>query len=153
MKSPVGLLEIKFNEEEVTSIFFVEESEAADKPNKIFRECKKQLTEYFKGERRTFDFPFRQTGSAFQKKVWNELAKIPFGKTISYLQLAKGIGDVKAIRAAASANGKNKLPIVVPCHRVIGSDGTLVGYAGGLSRKQFLLEHEAKFASGVQKLF
>ena len=92
-------------------------------------------------------------GVSFQKKVWSELEKIPYGKTISYLQLAKKIGDVKAIRAAAGANGKNKLPIVVPCQRVIGSHGELVGYAGGLWRKQWLNEHEAKFASGVQTLF
>ena len=89
----------------------------------------------------------------FQQKVWNELVKIPFGKTISYLKLAQRLGDVKSIRAAASANGRNKLNIIVPCHRVIGSDGSLIGYGGGLPRKKWLLEHESKYKTGVSLLF
>jgi len=101
-----------------------------------------QLQEYFEGTRKEFTFKLNPQGTDFQKKVWQELLHIPFGKTISYLDLAKKLGDVKAIRAAASANGKNPLWIVVPCHRVIGTDGSLTGYAGGLWRKQWLLEHE-----------
>ena len=101
-----------------------------------------QLREYFDGKRETFDFKTNQKGTPFQQKVWNELCNISFGKTISYLELAKRLGDPNVIRAAAAANGKNKLWIVVPCHRVIGSDGSLTGYAGGLGRKKWLLEHE-----------
>jgi methylated-DNA-[protein]-cysteine S-methyltransferase len=101
-----------------------------------------QLQDYFKGERNTFDFKLNPEGTDFQKKVWNALLEIPYGKTMSYHQLSVQLGDVKAIRAVASANGKNPLWIVVPCHRVIGSDGSLTGYAGGLWRKKWLLEHE-----------
>ncbi len=112
-----------------------------------------QLIQYFHGERRIFEFPIHQEGTEFQKKVWNELINIPFGRTISYLELSKRLGDIKAIRAAASANGRNNIAIVVPCHRVIGSKNDLVGYAGGLWRKRWLLEHENKVANGVQTLF
>ena len=112
-----------------------------------------QLIEYFNGKRLTFDLPISQQGTQFQERVWNELLNIRFGKTISYLQLAKQIGDVKAIRAIAATNGKNNIAIIVPCHRVIGSNGTLVGYAGDLWRKQWLLKHEAKNCNGVQTLF
>lgn len=108
----------------------------------VLKDCVTQLREYFDGKRQIFDFKINQTGTDFQQKVWLELQNIPFGKTISYLDLAKKLGDSKVIRAAASANGKNKLWIVVPCHRVIGTDGSLTGYAGGLWRKKWLLEHE-----------
>ena len=101
-----------------------------------------QLQEYFEGKRTHFTFLLHPSGTEFQKKVWQELLNIPFGKTCSYLELSKKLGDVKAIRAVAAANGKNPLWIVVPCHRVIGSDGSLTGYAGGLWRKKWLLEHE-----------
>lgn len=101
-----------------------------------------QLNEYFKGERTSFDLTLNPTGTAFQQRVWKLLLDIPYGKTVSYLELSKTLGDVKAIRAVAAANGKNPLWIVLPCHRVIGSDGSLTGYAGGLSRKKWLLDHE-----------
>lgn len=101
-----------------------------------------QLNEYFKGERTSFDLTLNPTGTAFQQRVWKLLLDIPYGKTVSYLELSKTLGDVKAIRAVAAANGKNPLWIVVPCHRVIRSDGSLTGYAGGLSRKKWLLDHE-----------
>lgn len=103
----------------------------------------KQLSEYFQGMRRNFDFPLNPQGTEFQKKVWKLLLEIPYGKSISYLDLAKEFGDVKAIRAVAAANGKNPIWIAIPCHRVIGSDGSLTGYAGGLHRKKWLLNHEA----------
>ena len=112
-----------------------------------------ELIQYFQGERRIFEFAINQEGTEFQQKVWHELIKIPFGKTISYLDLSKRLGDTKAIRAAASANGKNHIAVVVPCHRVIGSKNDLVGYSGGLWRKRWLLEHENKMANGVQTLF
>lgn len=114
-------------------------------------DCVIQLNEYFKGERKQFSLKLNPEGTDFQKKVWNELAKIPFGKTISYLDLSKKLGDVKAIRAVANANGKNPVWIIVPCHRVIGTDGSLTGYAGGLHRKKWLLEHESPYKQ--QSLF
>ena len=101
-----------------------------------------QLKEYFEGARQQFDLKLNPHGIDFQKSVWSLIEQIPYGKTISYLELSKQLGDVKAIRAVANANGKNPLWIIVPCHRVIGSDGSLTGYAGGLQRKKWLLEHE-----------
>ena len=101
-----------------------------------------QLNDYFAGTRRTFDFPMTPVGTVFQQAVWRALLTVPFGTTLSYLTLARQLGDEKAIRAVAAANGRNPLWIVVPCHRIIGSDGSLTGYAGGLWRKQWLLEHE-----------
>ena len=102
-----------------------------------------QLQEYFEGKRQNFTLELNPQGTDFQKRVWQALLEIPYGKTVSYLELSKTLGDVKAIRAVAAANGKNPLWIVVPCHRVIGSDGSLTGYAGGLHRKKWLLEHES----------
>ena len=116
-------------------------------------QCIEQLIQYFGGERRFFDLPLNQEGTPFQKQVWSELTSIPFGKTISYIELAIKTGDPKATRAVAAANGKNNIAIIVPCHRVIGADKTLVGYGGGLWRKKWLLEHEMKIAHGVQTLF
>jgi len=110
-----------------------------------------QLNEYFEGERKEFSLSLNPEGTEFQQRVWDKLLTIPYGKTTSYLQLSKDLGDVKAIRAVANANGKNPLWIIVPCHRVIGSDGSLTGYAGGLHRKQWLLEHESPYKQ--QSLF
>lgn len=110
-------------------------------PNSL-KDAVNQLVEYFDGKRTEFDLKLNPQGTDFQKKVWNELLRIPFGKTISYLELANKIGDIKAIRAVANANSKNPLWIVVPCHRVIGSNGSLIGYAGGLDRKKWLLDFE-----------
>ncbi len=113
-----------------------------------------QLDEYFAGERQAFDLPLKQPGSYFQQEVWQCLLKIGYGKTISYLQQSKMMNNPLAIRAIAASNGKNDLAIIVPCHRVIGSDGSLTGYAGGLWRKKWLLEHEAKVLGvGQTKLF
>jgi methylated-DNA-[protein]-cysteine S-methyltransferase len=104
---------------------------------------RRQLNEYFEGRLRDFNLPINLQGTAFQKKVWESLLQIPYGKTMSYMQLAKQLGNPPAIRAIASAIGKNPLWIIVPCHRVTGTDGSLVGYAGGLWRKKWLLEHES----------
>ena len=119
----------------------------------LLQDCVEQLIEYFNGRRRSFDLPVYQLGTPFQSRVWSELLNIGYGKTISYMDLAKRLGDPKAIRAAASTNGKNNICIIVPCHRVIGSNRSLVGYAGGLWRKKWLLDHENKIANGVQTLF
>ncbi len=119
----------------------------------ILKTCVEELEAFFEGRLLQFSVPVAQTGSDFQQGVWAELLKIPFGETISYLELSKRIGDVKAIRAVGTTNGKNQIAIIVPCHRVIGSNGTLTGYAGGLWRKQWLLEHEMKIKHGVRMLF
>ena len=109
-----------------------------------------QILEYFKGKRFNFDVPLHTPGTAFQQKVWNELREIPFGSTRSYKQLAVGLGQPKAVRAIAGANGHNRVAVIIPCHRVIGSDGSLTGYGGGLPRKQWLLEHEGKINAKFQ---
>ncbi len=141
--SPLGTTKIVGDENGVSVISILQDGELSKKIPKELKEAVTQLNEYFEGKRQNFDFNINPQGTEFQQKVWNELVKIPFGKTMSYLDLSKKLGDVKAIRAVASANGKNPLWIVVPCHRVIGTDGSLTGYAGGLWRKKWLLEHES----------
>jgi methylated-DNA-[protein]-cysteine S-methyltransferase len=150
--SPVGNLKIQCTASHVTLIHFVNEVGLENDTTDLLKKSISQLDEYFEGKRKDFDLPLGQAGSAFQMNVWDHLTKIPYGKTISYLQLSKQICDVKAIRAIAAANGKNNLAIVVPCHRVIGSNATLVGYAGGLWRKKWLLEHELKVHLGIEQL-
>ena len=142
ISSPLGITKISGDENGVALISVLSEGELSTTiPNQL-QEAVLQLKEYFEGKRIDFTFKLNPKGTDFQQKVWQELRNIPFGKTISYLDLSKKLGDVKVIRAAASANGKNPLWIVVPCHRVIGTDGSLTGYAGGLWRKKWLLEHE-----------
>jgi methylated-DNA-[protein]-cysteine S-methyltransferase len=143
IKSPLGYTKILGDGNGIASISVLNSEEKETKPiPEALQDCVHQLQEYFEGSRTAFSLKLNSNGTTFQKQVWNELQNIPYGKTISYLELSKRLGDVKTIRAAASANGKNPLWIVVPCHRVIGSDGSLIGYAGGLHRKQWLLEHE-----------
>jgi methylated-DNA-[protein]-cysteine S-methyltransferase len=149
--SPLGTTKIVGDENGVSVISILQEGEITKKIPKELKEAVTQLNEYFEGKRQNFDFKINPKGTDFQQKVWQELLAIPFGKTMSYLDLSKKLGDVKAIRAVASANGKNPLWIVVPCHRVIGTDGSLTGYAGGLWRKKWLLEHESP--SFQQSLF
>ncbi len=152
LHSPIGYAEIKTTDEAVVSVLLTENLEhESSHPPKVLKDCVKQLTEYFSGKRAAFTLPIEQEGTPFQQKVWQELRNIPLGKTISYLQLAKKIGNPKSIRAVGTANGSNNVCVIVPCHRVIGSDGSLIGYGGGLWRKQWLLEHEAK-VSGVLNL-
>jgi methylated-DNA-[protein]-cysteine S-methyltransferase len=152
MHSPLGKLLITEEDHYISEIRFLENGDQfpQEQPTQLTLEAVRQLNEYFEGNRNAFEFPVHQDGTVFQQKVWQELLNIPFGKTISYLELARRLGDEKTIRAAASANGKNKLAIVVPCHRVIGINGKLVGYAGGLWRKKWLLELE-KAISGQPK--
>jgi methylated-DNA-[protein]-cysteine S-methyltransferase len=154
--SPVGLLKIVGNADYISEVSFYDTSDKSGNKKHLppmIIQCIEQLIQYFNGDRRSFDLPLNQEGTPFQKQVWNELTSIPFGKTISSLDLAIKTGDPTATRAVASANGKNNIAIVVPCHRVIGSDRSLVGYGGGLWRKKWLLEHEMKVAHGVQTLF
>jgi len=150
-ESPAGLIEIMANDTGVTSILFVKKRTGRSQNNEHTAECARQLHDYFNKERKTFSVPLDLIGSDFQKRVWNELLNIPFGKTISYLQLAIKLGDKKCIRAAGTANGRNPVSIIVPCHRVIGSNGDLVGYGGGLDKKKFLLELEGVLVQ--QELF
>ncbi len=143
IKTPLGITKIVGDENGISLISILQEGELSSEIPKELTEAVNQLQQYFDGKRIDFTFKLNPKGTDFQQKVWQELLNIPFGKTISYLDLSKKLGDVKAIRAAASANGKNPLWIVIPCHRVIGTDGSLTGYAGGLWRKKWLLEHES----------
>lgn len=141
--TPVGPLLISGTDEYIQAVNFTGEPEAGfPRPPQLLLECAQQLHEYFAGDRKVFELPIRQPGTDFQQTVWEQLTRIPFGQTISYLQLAHRIGNPKSIRAVGTTNGKNQLAIIVPCHRVIGANGMLVGYAGGLWRKRWLLEHE-----------
>ncbi len=142
-KTNIGKIYISADKKNILEISF-------NKPNydknetPLIKKTFLELEEYFNGQRKTFDLPLKLEGTDFQKKVWKELIKIPYGKTISYKELATSIGNEKACRAVGMANNKNKIMIVIPCHRVIGSNGDLTGYAGGLNIKQQLLELEAK---------
>jgi methylated-DNA-[protein]-cysteine S-methyltransferase len=155
--SPLGLLHIAGTTDYISEVTFHDNSQKPEGKKKnlppMLINCIEQLIQYFNGERRHFELPLHQEGTAFQQEVWNELIAIPFAKTISYLELARRTGDTKATRAVANANGRNNIAIIVPCHRVIGSNGELTGYAGGLHRKRWLLEMEKKVAYGVQTLF
>lgn len=142
IKTPLGTAKIIGDENGISEISVLDEGEVSIEIPLVLQEAVSQLNDYFEGKRTSFDFKMNPKGTDFQKKVWSALLEIPYGKTRTYLEQSKILGDVKAIRAVASANGKNPLWIVVPCHRVIGTDGSLTGYAGGLWRKKWLLEHE-----------
>ena len=133
--SPIGLEKVSFYAMDTFTSSSQNSREIAD-------ETGKQLLDYFEGKRKSFNLPLNLKGTEFQQRVWNELINIPFGKTSSYLQLSKTIGDPKAIRAVGTANGANPIAIIIPCHRVIGSDGSLTGYAGGIKKKRYLLDLE-----------
>lgn len=141
-KTPLGIAKITGDKNGVSEISVLDEGEPSQEIPFVLQEATSQLADYFEGKRINFDFKLNPKGTEFQQKVWKALLEIPYGKTRTYLEQSKILGDVKAIRAVASANGKNPLWIVVPCHRVIGTDGSLTGYAGGLWRKKWLLEHE-----------
>jgi methylated-DNA-[protein]-cysteine S-methyltransferase len=157
-QSPVGLLRVAGTDHYISEVHFMKEAEGQPDASTpalppIAIQAVEQLIQYFHGDRRIFELPIHQAGTPFQQRVWSELMNIPFGKTISYLELSRRLGDTKAIRAAGSANGKNNVVIIVPCHRVIGAKGELVGFGGGLPRKKWLLNHENKIANGVMTLF
>lgn len=152
LHTPADTLRICANDEGITEIKFTQERHT-EKPNVHTEQAKRQLSEYFQGSRKNFNLKLSPDGTAFQKKVWNELCQIPYGDTISYGQLAQRIANPKAVRAVGGANGKNPISIVVPCHRVIGNNGTLTGYAGGLRRKSILLELEGALPASQAKLF
>jgi len=145
LHSPIGWLEITGSEKGIASIYFHDEKTNEMNPAivpPVLKPCIDQLKEFFAGSRKEFQLQLDPEGTEFQLKVWSELIHIPFGTTFSYIQLAKVINNEKAVRAVGSANGQNKIAIVIPCHRVIGANATLTGYSGGLERKRWLLEHE-----------
>ena len=147
--SPIGQIKITADENIITEIIFTDEPVESN-PNRLTDLAANQLAEYFTGQRKQFELPLSIQGSDFQKRVLDLVSNIPFGLAITYLELAKRYGDLKAIRAVAAANSKNKLAIIVPCHRVIGTDGSLTGYGWGLEKKEWLLQHEGAIQ---QKLF
>lgn len=148
-KSPIGIIEIEGNEEGVTSLEFMDEYlNNLQQSNKIpdcMKESIVQLDEYFAGKRKKFTTKIVIDGTEFQKKVWNELIKVPYGTTATYKDIAAAVGNIKAVRAVGNTNRNNKIAIIIPCHRIIGSDGSLTGYAGGLHRKEWLIKHEQKY--------
>jgi len=151
-KTPIGTAKIIGDTNGIISITVLDDSIETSKKIPInLQDCVTQLGEYFNGTRTNFNLKLNPQGTDFQKRVWTELLNVSFGKTRNYLQQSKKLGDAKAIRAVASANGKNPIWIVIPCHRIIGSDGSLTGYASGLWRKKWLLAHESP--SPQQSLF
>ncbi len=143
LQTPIGTAVLEGDENGLSSIRVLNDNVPEGIVPEVLEDAVYQLKEYFEGHRKEFDLKLNPTGTDFQMKVWNALLEIPFGKTLSYLELSKRLGDVKAIRAVASANGKNPIWLVIPCHRVIGSNGDLIGYSAGLDRKKWLLEHES----------
>ena len=143
-KSPVGKIQLTADEEALTGLYFAEENAEglAQAPNRIIEQCMRELDAYFKGILKSFTVPVRAAGTPFRQRVWAELARIPYGQTITYGELAARIGQPRAARAAGGANHHNPVSIIIPCHRVIGADGSLTGYGGGMERKRFLLELE-----------
>ena len=145
-KSEIGPLEVVGNQKGILTITFVENEFRPDRSlPACIKECLGQLDEYFRGKRQKFSIPLLLGGTDFQKAVWRQLQKIPFGQTVSYGEVARAIGNPRAFRAVGNANNKNAIPIIIPCHRVIGSDGKLVGFGSGIWRKEWLLDHEQSF--------
>lgn len=144
MDSPLGKIKIVGENDHIKRVSFVdgEERETDGPVPLVVRNCKKQLKEYFAGKRKEFNVPLDPDGTDFQKQVWEALLGIPFGKTSTYAKQSISLGDIKKIRAVGTANGKNPIAVIIPCHRVIGTDGSLTGYAGGLDKKEWLLRLE-----------
>jgi methylated-DNA-[protein]-cysteine S-methyltransferase len=154
LNSPIGYLKIVSDSKHLLSLTFIEKPEPNSKNiPEILENSKIQLEEYFHGKRKNFDLLLCPNGSNFQKVVWKKICEISFGETSTYLKLAIQTGSAKNTRAVGSANGKNQIPIIIPCHRVIGTNGKLTGYAGGLERKRWLLKHELEYSSLIRRLF
>jgi methylated-DNA-[protein]-cysteine S-methyltransferase len=146
-QSPIGVIEIKATIDALVALKFlsaIESTEQNPSGSKIISATITQLNEYFNLKRKNFDLPVKPEGTDFQIKVWEQVSDIPFGQTASYMKIAFQLGSVKNTRAVGMANGKNPLPVIIPCHRVIGENGELTGYSGGLWRKKWLIEHEAR---------
>ena len=152
MASPVGVLKLVATDQALVAVLWENENPkrvrlaelVEDKKHPILLETQKQLNEYFAGQRTQFDLPLDFEGTEFQKKIWQALLTIPFGETRSYKQIAEQVGNVKAVRAVGAANGRNPISIIAPCHRVVGANGKLVGFAGGLENKEILLKLESR---------
>ena len=142
-KSPIGTIEVKYSDKGIVSLYFVDDVEINYTIHAV-NDSISQLEEYFSGDRKKFDLNLDLQGTEFQKSVWHELLKIPFGEIETYINIAKKLGNAKLLRAVGNANGKNPVSVIVPCHRVIGANGKLTGYGGGVWRKKWLLEHEQK---------
>jgi len=151
--TPLGWLELKSTENTLLSVRFEGKGESSEIIPPILEESEKQLLEYFQGSRQIFNLRLAPEGTEFQQKVWEQVVAIPFGKTASYLDIALKTGSAKNTRAVGLANGKNPIPIIIPCHRIIGSNGKLTGYAGGLERKRWLLHHELSNSKKTDLLF
>ena len=141
-ESPAGLLHLESDGEALTGLSFASSDEKTDADLPVFRDTCQQLEEYFDGRRRQFELPLNNVGTDFQRRVWEALENIPYGSSVTYKELAIELGDLKAIRAVGTANGKKNIAIIVPGHRVVGSDGSLTGYAWGVDKKKWLLQHE-----------
>jgi len=153
LSSPLGFLILKSDSQAITSVSFSENDLQEKNSCEILEKCSNQLDNYFSGKILAFDLPLSPEGTEFQQKVWAELLKIPYGETITYMELAVRLGDAKAIRAVGTANGRNPIAIIIPCHRVIGAGNKLTGYAGGIWRKKILLELEMKYNPTKRTLF
>ena len=152
--TPIGWLELKTDKEALCSVSFVETNgPSSDKSPTILTETAKQLMEYFEGNRKTFDVKLSPLGTEFKQLVWEHVKAISFGETATYLDIAIRTGSAKNTRAVGLANGKNPIPIIIPCHRIIGSNGKLTGYAGGIDKKRWLLQHELKYSDSLHLLF
>lgn len=151
--SPIGFLILKSDGQAITAASFSENDLQEQNSCAVLESCKVQLNDYFLGNLRTFDLPLSPEGTEFQQKVWTELLKIPYGETITYMEMAFRLGDPKCIRAAGTANGRNPIAVIIPCHRVIGAGNKLTGYAGGIWRKKVLLELEMKHNPTKRTLF
>lgn len=149
-QTPIGYIEVLASDDAITSILFVE-SLSESQPSEITQKGQQQLEEYFQGIRREFDLPLNANGTAFQQSVWHKLTDIDYGSTCSYSDIAMAIDNPKSVRAVGRANGKNPMTIVVPCHRVIGANGSLTGYAFGVDKKAWLLNHERDHESKIYK--
>ena len=153
LSTELGMIEIQGEDSVIRSVQFLDHDVSPTDTPTALSESVQQLDEYFSGKRQTFDIKFDPIGTDFQKRVWNELLNIEYGTTISYLELASRLGDEKAVRAVGGANGKNPIAIMIPCHRVIGASGKLVGYGGGMERKRWLWKHELMNAKPEGMLF
>lgn len=153
--SPLGSIEVSGSDQGITTVHFAdkEEEETTEIKSAVLLECKQQLLEYFNGKRNWFSVKLNPIGTDFQKDVWNCLVQIPFGKTSTYSKIAETLGDINSVRAVGSSNAKNPIALIIPCHRVIGKSGDLVGYAGGLHRKEWLLKHEGVIHHSQLNLF
>jgi len=144
LESPVGILRIMGDIQVIKHITFCDQAGRED-PSEVLHDCRQQLIEYFNKKRQRFTIPIQPSGTAFQMEVWDLVCHIPYGHTLSYSEIARELGSTKKVRAVGMANGKNPIPIIIPCHRVIGTNGALTGYAGGIERKRWLLDLEKEF--------